>query len=67
MDRPKTLTFLMPQGKEPEVTLHKKDAKGKDDSFPGPLTLGSTPSNKEGRATCPAFHAEEEAALPCSQ
>ena len=35
-DRPTTLTFLMPDGKDPEVTLHMKDARGRYISFPGP-------------------------------
>jgi len=41
-DRPNTLTLLMPEGKDPEVTLHMKASKGKDDRFPGPPMLGST-------------------------
>ena len=40
-DAPNTLALLMPGGKDPEVTLHVKDAKGNDDHFPGPLMLGS--------------------------
>jgi hypothetical protein len=41
-DQPNALTLVMPDGKDPEVTFHMKDAKGRDDSFPGPLTPGST-------------------------
>ncbi len=40
-DRPTILTLLMPGGKDPEVTLHIKDARGRYDNFPGPLKLGS--------------------------
>jgi hypothetical protein len=37
----KELTFLMPGGKDPEVTLRIRDVQGKYDNFPGPLKLGS--------------------------
>jgi hypothetical protein len=40
-DRPTTLILLMPEGEDPEVTLHVKDSRGRDDSF-GPLAVGST-------------------------
>jgi hypothetical protein len=40
-DRPTILTFLMPGGKDPEVTLRINNGRGKYDNFPGPLKLGS--------------------------
>jgi hypothetical protein len=41
-ERPTTLTFLMPEGEAPELTLHIKGWGGREASFPGPLTVGST-------------------------
>lgn len=41
-DRPNTLTLLMPEGENPEATLHLKDERGKEDHYPGPLAIGST-------------------------